>query len=99
MANSVLSTEPNREKSVGRALIKNATVTDVRQKSMPKQKSMVRNKTQLNITSESNRNGAVTKTPKPLARNATALNLNKTPIKTPSKANLHSDKGESKYFQ
>jgi hypothetical protein len=97
MAISYLSTEPNREKSVGRTLIKNGTSANIRQKSVPKEKekSMARNKTQLNITNDSNRIGVETKTPKPLARNATALNLTKTPNKTPSKANLNSEKGES----
>lgn len=96
MASSYVSTEPNvREKSVGKSLIKNATTTNIRQKSVPKEKTMVRNKTQLNVTADSSRKGVETKTPKPLARNATTLHLAKTPNKTPSKVNLHSEKGES----
>jgi hypothetical protein len=96
MTSSYMSTEPNRDKSVGKTLIKNPTTGNIRQKSVPKEKTMVRNKTQMNVTADSNRKGVETKTPKPIARNVTAMNITKTPNKTPLKANLHSDKGESK---
>jgi hypothetical protein len=98
LASSYMSTEPNRDKSVGKTLTKNPTTVNIRQKSLPKEKTMIRNKTQLNVTNESNRKGIDTKTPKPIARNATTLNITKTPSKTPSKVNLHSDKGESIIF-
>jgi hypothetical protein len=96
LASSYLSTEPNqREKSIGKTLTKNATTVNIRQKSVPKEKSLVRNKTQLNVTTDSTRKGVETKTPKPLARNTITLNITKTPNKTPSKPSLNSEKGES----
>ena len=112
MINSYVSTEPNRDKSIGRKILpKTTTVSNFRKdKSMPreisakdvKEKSMVRNKTILNINNEpdSSRKNVDTKTPRPMTRNMTMANLNKTPSKTSSKTTpLQSDvKIDSIYY-
>ena len=112
MINSYVSTEPSRDKSSSRKILsKNTTVSNFRKdKSMPreisskdvKDKSMVRNKTILNINNEtdSSRKNVETKTPRPMTRNMTVANLNKTPSKTSSKTTpLQSDaKNESIYI-